>query len=255
MRAAPQGKGRWPTALIAALGVAAACGGSQAGAASPKLLVFASASLAEAFQRLADDFQAANAPLRVELNFAGTPQLLAQLRAGAPADVLAAADVDAVAETVVGGRTDGLPRVFAKNRLAIVVAAGNPRRVTGVADLARTDLRVALCAPAVPAGRYARQALAAANVAVQSISDEPSVKALVAKVRLGELDVGIVYATDTRVQGVEGLPLPPAVDVVADYACVALRGPAAAGAARRFLDFVLSPAGQSHLAACGFQRP
>ena len=139
------------TVLAAAL---AGCGSSpssstSASPASTKLTVFAAASLTEAFTKLGTQFTAAHPGVKVTFNFAGSQDLVAQLDQGAPADVMATADtatMDKVASLV------DTPQVFAGNKLEIVVAPGNPKHITGLADLADSDLKVVLAAPEVPAG-------------------------------------------------------------------------------------------------------
>lgn len=243
------------TGLIARVGaallLAAACGGT----ATPvrTTTVFAAASLTAPLTALAAEFEHAHAGVRVELHFAGTPQLVLQLREGARADVFASADETNMQRVVAAGQAAGAPQAFAHNRLAIVVPAGNPKSIGDLADLSRADLRVALCGPEVPAGRYARQALAKAGVELAPVSDEPSVKAVVAKVRLGEIDAGIVYRTDARAEGVEALPVAALHDVVASYPIVALRGARRADDAAAFVAFVLSASGQRILAEHGFE--
>ncbi|MBL9075931.1 MAG: molybdate ABC transporter substrate-binding protein [Planctomycetes bacterium] len=233
----------------------AACGSGDSAAAPRRVVVFAASSLTAAFEALATGFEQRHPGVDVELHFAGTPQLVLQLREGAPADVFAAADTVHMQKVVAAGRTAAAPATFARNGLAIVVAAGNPKGVASLADLARGDLRVALCGPEVPAGRYARQALAQAGVTVRSLSDEPNVKALLGKVRLGELDAGIVYRTDTRDPGVTGIDLAAAHDVVAEYPIAALTNGPAADLAGAFVGYVCSADGARVLAGFGFRGP
>jgi molybdate transport system substrate-binding protein len=202
-------------------------------------VVFAAASLTAPFEQLAAAFAQRHPDHGIDLHFAGTPRLVLQLREGAPADVLAAADETNMQQVVAAGSTLSPPVVFAHNRLTIVVAKGNPKAVRGLADLARDDLRVVLCAAAVPAGRYARQLLARAGVVVHSRSDEPSVKAVVSKVALGEVDAGIVYVTD----------------VVATYPIAVLNGGHHRDIAAEFVAFVLSADGRAILRRHGFASP
>lgn len=223
----------------------------------PRVLVFAAASLTAAFTELAAEFGKASGGDGVDLNFAGTPQLVVQLREGAQVDVFASADQPNMQKVVELGGTVGQPTVFATNRLCIVVPKGNPKGVRGLADLANPDLRVLLCGPDVPAGRYAREALAKAGAAVRSRSDEPSVKAVVGKVGLGEADAGIVYATDAAAarDKLDAVEIPAEHNLVASYPIVVLaRGQAqAAGAA--FVAFVVSTAGRAVLQKHGFGAP
>jgi molybdate transport system substrate-binding protein len=93
------------------------------------------------------------------------------------------------------------PTTFASNRLVIVVPRDNPSGTTELAGLTRAGIKLVLGADGVPAGDYAREALAAAGLEealAQVVSLEDDVKGVLGKVALGEADAGIVYATDVR---------------------------------------------------------
>lgn len=242
-------------ALIALTLLAVACGATS-DAASPadhprELRIFAAASLTDAFTRLGDEFSSAHPGVAVTLSFAGSNDLVTQIGQGAPADVFASADTTDMEKA---GDLVDRPQTFAGNKLVIAVAPENPKGVTGLADLARKDLKVVLAAPEVPAGRYAREILAAADVAVRPVSLEVSVKGVVTKVSLGEADAGIVYATDVAAAegAVDGVAIPDDQNVVAVYPLATLAASAHAEDARAFVDLVLSPEGQQILADAGF---
>jgi len=221
------------------------------------LMVFAAASLTAPFGDLVREFGQRNPDTRVALHFAGTPRLVVQIREGAPVDVFAAADEINMQRAADARAPLATPRIFAHNRLAIVTPAGNPDGVGGLADLVRPGLRVLFCGPRVPAGRYARQALAKAGVEVGSMSDEPSVKAVLSKVLLGEADAGIVYATDARQAAprVEAIAIPAPHNVVADYPIGVFGDGRSGAAAAEFVAFVLSDAGRGILRSHGFSTP
>jgi len=213
------------------------------------LTVFAAASLQPAFDKIA-------AQLHVDatFNYAGTQTLTAQLTQGAEADVFASADKTHMKTLLDAGLIAGAPEVFAHNRLEIAVAKGNPKRIHSLADLARPGLVVVLADPSVPAGKYAQQALAKANVTVHPASLEPQVTAVLSKVSLGEADAGIVYVSDVVTsQKVQGVPIPDSQNVVADYPIAALKNAQHNSTADAFIAFVLAPDGQSILKAAGFE--
>jgi molybdate transport system substrate-binding protein len=216
--------------------------------------VFAAASLTGAFQRVASAFEKAQPGVRVELNFAGSQTLVQQIQQGAPADVFASADEANMQKLVASGEVAGAPQLFAHNALQIVVAAGNPKRIAGLADLRAPGLVIALCGTTVPCGRYAGEAFGKASLAVPAASQELDVKAVVMKVALGEVDAGIVYVTDVRAAGgrVEGVDIPEAFNVVARYPIATLKSAPNPTAAAAFVAFVLSPEGQGVLATFGF---
>jgi molybdate transport system substrate-binding protein len=254
-----QSRTRPAAALAAAVLALAGCGGGDSGggsgAASPgEIKVFAAASLTAAFTELGEDFTAANGGTGVTFNFAGSQALATQIRQGAPADVFASADLanmDKVKDLV------GTPRNFASNRLQIVVEKGNSKGVTGLGDLASSDLKVVLAAEEVPAGKYAKQVLDQAGVTVRPVSQEDNVKAVVTKVSLGEADAGIVYVTDVAAGGdrVEGVDIPEDQNVTATYPIATVEASKAPDQAQAFVDLVLSPAGRRVLERHGFRPP
>jgi molybdate transport system substrate-binding protein len=244
--------------VLAVLAVAWCATATPAGAADDATLtVFAAASLSGAFGEMTTAFESAHPGAKVALNLAGSPMLLNQIREGAPADVFASADEATMQNLVDAGAVAGAPRIFAANLLQIVVAKGNPNRISRLADLARPGLVVVLCGETVPCGRYALEAFRKAGVVPPAASQELDVKAVLTKVVLGEADAGIVYLTDVRAAGdvVEGVPLPPEHEVRARYPIAALRAAPNAAAAQKLIAFVLSDAGANVLARHGFSKP
>ena len=146
--------------------------------------------------------------LRVTPVIAGSFTLVAQLAAGADADVLITADSATMDRAISDGSVRGTPVVIATNALVLATAPGNPGRVAELADLARDDLLVGLCAAEVPCGALARQALAEAQIAPSVDTLEPSVRALAAKLSLGELDAGLIYGTDAAAAGLPTVAAP-----------------------------------------------
>jgi molybdate transport system substrate-binding protein len=239
----------------------AACGGSGTASTSPSstspsgyINVFAAASLTASFNALGISFHQANPGVAVNLNFAGTPTLVTQIEQGAPADVFASADTDNMIKLTTDGFTSGASRVFARNQLEIVVAPGNPKGITALADLTKSGVIYISEGPTVPAGKYSLQALATAGVKVTPKSLETSVSAVISKIELGEADAGIVYTTDIKAAGskVQGVEIPAANNVIATYPIVMVKGAKSSDVANAFIDYVLSSTGQSTLASFGF---
>jgi molybdate transport system substrate-binding protein len=250
------------TGVLAAVALlAAACGGnndsgggSGSNSSPTEIKVFAAASLTDAFNKIGQDFTAANPNIKVTFNFAGSQALATQIQQSAPADVFASADT-----TNMGKVKDlvGTPQTFASNLLQIVVGTGNPRAVKGLQDLSNPDLKVVLAAPDVPAGKYARQALDAQHVTVKPVSLEDNVKAVVTKISLGEADAGIVYVTDVTAGGdkVEGVDIPDDQNVPATYPIATVKASDHQSQAQAFVDMVRSDQGQQVLKSFGFLPP
>ncbi|MFN6118361.1 MAG: molybdate ABC transporter substrate-binding protein [Actinomycetes bacterium] len=219
--------------------------------------VFAAASLTAAFEELGEAFTDANPEVEVVFNFAASSELVTQIGEGAPADVFASADTSNRTKLTDAGGAASEPVVVATNVLEIIVESGNPRGITGVADLADQDLVVVICAPEVPCGRYAADVLSAAGVAVTPKSLEQNVKGVVSKVTSGEADAGIVYRTDViaAASDAEGVAIPADVNVLAEYPIAVTEQAANPEAAQAFVDFVLSAEGQAILASFGFLAP
>lgn len=253
--------------LVAAL-AAAACSsssgtGSSAAGTGPTtsaitgdLNVFAAASLTGAFNRGKSGFTAPHPGLDVNYDFAGSNALATQIQQGAPADVFASADQANMHKLVTAGLVD-TPRTFARNELEIAVAPGNPKHVTGLADLARAELSVVLEAPGVPAGDYTRQALSALHVTVTPKSLETDVKSAITKVTSGEADATVVYVTDVTAAGpaVAGVDIPDDENVVATYPIAVVKATPHRAAAEAFVTSATGGAIQQALRDAGFLAP
>jgi len=254
-------------ALILGLGLAlTGCAGGAPAATGPSasagslegsITVFAAASLKATFTELADDFEAANPGTIVELNFAGSSDLVTQITEGAPADVFASADTKNMAKVTEAALADGAPVDFATNTLEIAVPPGNPAGIESFADLARADAKVVVCAPAVPCGAATSTVETATGVDIAPVSEESSVTDVLGKVASGEADAGLVYVTDVIAAGdtVEGIAFDESGEAVNTYPIAALRDSASPAVARAFVAFVASAAGQRVLADAGFGAP
>ncbi|WP_437877411.1 molybdate ABC transporter substrate-binding protein [Sorangium sp. So ce513] len=258
----------WRLWLAAFLVSVAGCKGSEPArgqGGEDRLVVFAAASLRDVFTALGEDFERAHAGVDVTFNFAGTQELRAQLEHGAAVDVFASADRRHMDELVEAGRAAG-PVVFARNEPVIVVARESAGAIRGLADLPAAS-RVVLGAPEVPIGRYTQAILDRAagplgadfraRVEARVVSRELSVRQVLTKVRLGEAQAGVVYRTDAQAgqDGVAIVPIPPDINVVAEYPIAVVTGAAHPGLARAWVDLVLSEAGQSALRRAGFVAP
>jgi molybdate transport system substrate-binding protein len=217
------------------------------------ILVLGAASLTNAFETLAEEFEATRPGVDVELSFAGSNSLGVQIEQGAPADVVALANADQIDALVSTGQVMA-PTVFATNSLVLATPTPNPGNVDSIDDLADPDLLIGVCAPTVPCGVYADRVLSAAGVVASLDTEEPNVRSLVAKLTSGELDAGFVYATDLQEFGDElrMIALPESIDVRAEYPIARVTDSPNALVAQEFIEFVTSAEGQAILRAAGF---
>ncbi|MFE4454077.1 molybdate ABC transporter substrate-binding protein [Streptomyces sp. NPDC056796] len=228
--------------------------GSASGAPGADLTVLAAASLTDVFKTAGAAYEKKNPGTRVTFSFAGSQELAAQVKQGAPADALVTADT----KTMDGLKADtGTPTVIAKNRLVIATGEGNPEKVADLKDLADPGLKVVLAAPEVPVGRYSKQILDAQKIVVKPVSQEPNVRAVLSKVELGEADAGLVYKTDaaTATDKVDTVDIPDAQNAVASYPAATLKTSKHSEAAAAFVTWLSSPEAQQILAGAGFQKP
>jgi molybdate transport system substrate-binding protein len=246
-----------PRALAALAAAALTAAVSACGGGGRQLTVSAAASLQDSLSAYGESFRGAE----VRTSFAGSDQLAAQIRQGARPDVYAAADTGYPRQLYREGLV-GKPRVFAANRLVIAVPTGSG--VASLADLARPGVRLVIGDPSVPAGSYAREALARlpagerrailANVR----SQEPDVSSVVAKLVGGAADAGFVYVTDVRAAppgSLRTISLPARLQPDVAYASAVVRGASNPALARRYLDGLVAGRGAADLRRAGFLSP
>jgi len=196
------------------------------------VVVFAAASLTDAFKEMSAAFEAAHPNARVVLSFGGSSQLAIQLINGARADVFASADQDQMNVAERGNGLAGAQHVFVRNRLMIVAPADNPAHISSLQDLARPGVKLVGAQAAVPIGAYTSTLLDSASndptyganfrqrVERNLVSREDTVRQIVAKIQLGEGDAAIVYSTDVTAQIANQfvrIPLPEELQVIATY--------------------------------------
>jgi molybdate transport system substrate-binding protein len=220
--------------------------------------VFAAASLMESFKHIGSDFEKANPGTSITFNFGSSSALATQIIEGnGIGDVYASADETNMTKVSTAGLIDGSPVTFARNKLHIVVGPGNPRKIAGLADLAKPGLKLVLAAATVPVGRYGAEALSKAGVTAKPVSLEADVKAVLQKVVLGEADAGIVYTTDVKTAGDKalGVDIPDGQNVIASYPIAVVRNSKNPALAKAFETYVLSDAGRKVLVDNGFIAP
>lgn len=225
------------------------------------LNVFAAASLTDAFNTLAAKYHQLHANATIKPVYNGSQALEQQIANGAPADIFASADLTNMQKASAAGLV-GTSQIFARNRLVVITPTSNPGHISTLKDLAKPGVKIDLAAAAVPVGKYARQVIAnlasspdygptyATAVLKNVVSQEENVKAVVQKVQLGEADAGIVYVTDVTPAAssqINSLAIPDTFNIIAEYPIAAVKTSAHNSEALAFIQYVLSPAGQTAL--------
>lgn len=220
--------------------------------------VLAASSLTDVLAPVAAAFEATHDGIDVALTVDGSDRLAIQILEGVSGDVFVSAGTEAVASLEEADRTSGEVVTVATNQLQIAVAVGNPLGVRGLADLGpgRRAPTIALCEASVPCGAYAADAFARAGLPVPPATEEGSVRGVLTKVRLGEVDAGIVYVTDLHgAADVDGIDLPADHQVSAAYPAVVLTGAPNPRAAAAFVAFLTEEEAQAIFARFGFGAP
>ena len=249
---------RMTTLLLRGLAILLALGGAPAQAAE-ELHVFAAASLTEALEELAAQFEA-QAGAKVLLNLGASSTLARQIQEGAPADVFLSADEAKMDVLEKGGLIlPGTRRSVLSNTLVVVVPLDSALRIASPADLAGPRVRaIALAEPqTVPAGIYAKQYLRGLKLwskVIDRVIPTENVRGALAAVASGNVDAGIVYKTDAAIskQVRVAFEVPVAEGPRISYPFAAVRSSPRPEAARRFLAFLESAAGREVFARRGF---
>jgi len=254
--------------LVATLSLAQTFSTSAAMAQSEEtLVVFAASSLTNAFLELGEAYESEHPDTEIVFQFAGSSTLALQLAEGAPADVFASADENQMAAVQEAGRITGAVEPFVLNRLALAVPVDNPANIETLEDLRSDNILLVLAEHPVPVREYTDVLLArlstddafgedfGASVEDNIVSEESNVRQIVAKIVLGEADVGIVYQSDITpdiADDVVAIPIESDLSPLVVYPIAITDDSENPELARDFVDFVLSEAGQAILVQWGF---
>ena len=258
-----------PSAMPApSVGPTAGATSASPAPAPASLTILGAASLKGVLDKAKAAYEAANPGTTLTISTDSSSALETQIELGAPADIFLSADTTNPKKLVDKGLAAGAAVTFAGNELTVIVPTANPARIATPFDLAASGVKVVAAGDAVPITKYATELIDnlskatgapadfAAKVAANTVSKEDNVKAVVAKVELGEGDAGIVYVTDARASTkVTAIDVAPDVNVPATYAGVVVKASKNADAAGAFLTWLAGPDGQSILASFGFLPP
>ena len=221
-------------------------------------------SMKEATEELGRRFQESHSGVRLQYNFGASGALQQQIEAGAPVDLfISAGETQMDALERKGLLRPGSRRTFARNALVAVVPADAPRAPGQPADLLRADIRrIAIGNPkTVPAGQYAEESLRSLAlwdaVRAKLVYGE-NVRQVLEYVARGEVEAGMVYATDLAVGGGrvrEAFRIPSQSHRPITYPAAIVQESRHVPLAEAFIELLLGHAGQTILGRLGFQPP
>ena len=225
-----------------------------------RILVSAAISLRNAFEEIGRLLRTRSG-IVTDFNFGASGLLQRQIEAGAPVDVFASAGATQMDELQAKGLIlQDSRRDFARNALELIVPAGQKITFSSFSDLSGPGLRrLAIGNPrTVPAGHYAEQTLRSLKIweTLQSrLILAEDVRQVLDYVVRGEVDAGIVYATDVPIAAGRVFDVARAPEQTHDpilYPVAVVKDARQKGAALRFVDLVSGADGQKILAKYGF---
>lgn len=222
------------------------------------LNVLAPATLKGLLEAAETRFESENPGISIQLSFGHVPTLLAQIEGGVPADVLVTPDSGTMGQASSKGMVAGKADVIARSPMALVVPAGNRAGVKRVDSLGDASLRVAVCAMELPCGKLSEKLASKSSISLDADTLEPGGSAaIVTKASTGEIDVGLVFATDVKAGGakVERIMIPESSNVSSEVSAAALSASTNATAARAFVAFLASSGGLELATGVGLLKP
>ncbi|MHB1324618.1 MAG: molybdate ABC transporter substrate-binding protein [Thermoleophilia bacterium] len=251
--------------LTATVFWAGACGGAsveQLGSPSRKLTVSAAISLKDAFNEIGKNFESQHAGVKVEFNFGASGDLEQQIVGGAPVDIFAAASPKETDDLDKKGLVIKETLIKPVGNDLVLVTPAASAQISSFSDLGKNQIKkIAIGNPAtVPAGRYAQDALTYFNLwdtLQPKLVYGESVRQVLDYVARGEVDAGIVYATDAKSRAAEVktvLTAPAKSHKPIIYPMAVIAGSKEEQLARQFLDLVAAKESQPVFEKYGFKN-
>ena len=232
----------------------------RASARTTAITVSAAASLQDALEAIAPEFQATHADISVNYNFASSGALQRQLEQGAPADVFFSASpvqMDALEEQ--GAIVSASRQNLVSNSLVLIAPETSTLAISDFSQLADMSINRFAVGDfrSVPAGQYAEQVLAQfglLEVLEPRFVFGNTVRNSLAAVASGNAELGMVYATDAALSdGVKVLATAPdgSHEPIA-YPIAAIEDSPNLEAAQTFINFLSTDPAQQVFSDFGF---
>jgi molybdate transport system substrate-binding protein len=226
---------------------------------APSVHVAAAVSLEDVLGQVLADFALVRPGVRVRTVFGASDELADQLLGGAPADLFLTADPHQLDRLRAAGLLKARSRAdLAENGLAAIGLAERSIPIRRPADLARPEVaRVALAEPSSPLGVYTRaylEGLGLYDALLARRLPADNARAVVAAVRSGGADAGIVYRSDAvRAAGCRLLFQAGRPGILIRYAGAVLARSLQPEQALDLLHFLRSSPAVERFRSCGFK--
>jgi molybdate transport system substrate-binding protein len=245
------------TMAVGMLLAVSASGCSSQSHPTTSITVFASSAMIKSLTAIGKRFEAENPGTSVEFIFDGSSDLAAELSDGSDADVFVSGDHDNMSTIANAGLVAAAPVPIAANSLVIATAPGNHDNLASFADLARPDVRVAVCGGPGACGSVMRQLLDRTGVQLHPQNVDTTDSDVLRDVTTGKVDAGLVFKTEALNVGdnVSWFSFPEAADAAVTSWIAPMKSSDQAELAAKFIQDVTGPAGRKVFADDGFAAP
>lgn len=211
-----------------------------------ELLVSAAASLTDVLNELGDIYMEENSNVDIKFSYGSSGALQAQIEEGAPVDVFFSAaqkQMDALEE---GGHiVSDTRKTLLINKVVLIAPVDSQLEIKSFEDLLKDDIeKIAIGDPSnVPVGQYSEEMFTNLNI-LDDITPKAvyatDVRTVLTWVESGEVDCGLVYATDAyttdKVKIIAESPEGSHKEV--SYPIAAIKDSKNLDAAKAFIDFL-----------------
>jgi molybdate transport system substrate-binding protein len=215
----------------------------QTNSSNPVLTVYCAAGIKKPVEEIAKQYLLEE-KIQVQLQFGGTGTLLSQIRVAKQGDLFIAADDKSLEDArKLGVIHEVFPMV--QQHPVIAVAAGNPKKIQGLDDLLREDVRVALANPeAASIGKVVKSVLGEkwGALAKRATVMKPTVTEIAADLSLGTVDAAVVWdSTVSQFKGIEALDVAPLSSKQENGSAAVLMASTQPTAAIKFARYLTAP--------------
>jgi molybdate transport system substrate-binding protein len=230
---------------------------SQSHPATTPITVFASSAMVKSLTAIGKQFEAENPGTSVEFIFADSSDLSAELSDGNDADVFVSGDHDNMSAIETAGLIDSTPVPIAANSLVIATARGNYDHPISFADLARPDVRLAVCGAPGACGSATRQLEDRTGVRLNPQNVDTTDIDVIKEITSGKVDAGLVFKTEALNVGdnVSWFAFPEAADAEVTSWIAPMKNSDQPELATKFVRDVTGATGRKVFADDGFTEP
>ncbi len=178
---------------------------SSAAVSQKEVYIVAAASMTDAIKEIGADYEKEHPDVKLMYNFGSSGALQTQIEQGAPADVFISAAQKQMNALDEKGLIDKDTRKdLLENKVVLIVPKDSNLTLQNFSDVATDKVnKIALGEPkAVPVGQYSEEIFKNLNV-LDQVKDKAvyasDVRQVLGWVETGEVDCGVVYATDAAI--------------------------------------------------------